>query len=189
MKIRPLTIIAFIILAVIGVIYCIDKVNTPKQTTITQQSATPSPTPLVKPNKQLKPNEKFIPQLGLYITVPEEMAYREEITDDAVVQNLGFYIEKKEGEELIYQFYGIYSSLTRASDGMLEKTKTGVDPGSIKNVTVGGFNGVEGLYTGPKSRYSTSIIKDGKLITFSTYPPTLENKNITDQILSTISFQ
>lgn len=189
MKIRPLTVLAFIALAVTGFVYFSDKNSSPKQATVAVQPITPSPTPLASPNRELKPNEKFIAQLGMYITVPDGMTYREEIADDAVVKQVGFYLEKKEGEALAYQLYGLYSSRTDVSEKGIEKAKIGMDQSTVKNVTIADYKGFEGLYTGPKSHYTAILVKDNRMVTFSTYPPTPDNKNTTDLILSTVTFQ
>lgn len=173
----------------VGFVYFSNKNKAPKQATVAVQFVTPTQAPLASPNRQLKPDEKFIAQLGMYITVPDGMTYREEIADDPVVKQIGFYLEKKEGEELVYQLYGLYSSRTDVSEKGIEKSKTGMDQSTIENMTIAGYKGFGGLYTGPKSHYTAIIIKNNKMITFSTYPPTPDNKNTTDQILSTISFQ
>ncbi|HCE30939.1 hypothetical protein A2778_05695 [Candidatus Daviesbacteria bacterium RIFCSPHIGHO2_01_FULL_40_24] len=186
MKIKPLTIFALLALTVAGVIYYSDKISSSKQTTVAVQPTTPSPTPLASPNRELKPNEKFIAPAGLYITVPEGMNFRQEVASDSGdIRYLGFYIENESG----YQLYGLYQAKSEASQEALEINKKGMDPSTIKDVEIGGYKGVEGLVTGPKNRYLTVIIKNGKFITLSTIPPTLENKAITDQIFSTINFQ
>ena len=65
-----------------------------------------------------------------------------------------------------------------------------MSPNTTKDVTVGGYKGIEGLIeiSGPKNHYSTAIVKDGKLFTLSTFPPTEENKQLTGQIISTLKF-
>ena len=65
----------------------------------------------------------------------------------------------------------------------------GVDPATIKDVSIDGFSGFEGLITGPKSHYTTNILKDGRLFSVATDPPTDENKAITDEIVTTFDFQ
>lgn len=186
MKIRPLTIFTLLILVVAGVVYYSDKTSSSKQTSVAVQPASPSPTPFASPNRELKPNEKFIAPAGLYITVPEGMKFRQEVADDnGDIRYLGFYIENESG----YQLYGLYQAKSEATQEALEINKKGMDPSTIKDAEIGGYKGVEGLVTGPKNRYLTVIIKNGKFITLSTIPPTLENKAITDQILSNISFQ
>lgn len=189
MKIRPLTILAIVALIIVGIMYFADKRTSSKQTVVAPEQIIPSPTPETTPNRDLKPNEKFVGTVGLYITVPEGMTFREEKADDPSRPMIGgFYIEKGPENEPSYQFYVLYNASNNTTEG-LEKAKKEMDPTTIKEVTLGGYKGIEGLVVGPKNRYLTYIIKDGKLIAFSTIPPTPENKEITDQILSTISFQ
>lgn len=147
--------------------------------------ATMTPTPDRKPGRSLKSGEEFISPLGLYITVPEGMIFRKEIADDAgVIRSVGFYIEK--GDE--YKLYGLYQEKGLTEQG-LEEAKKEMDPQTIKEAIVGGYKGIEGLITGPRGRYNTIVIKEGKTLSFSTIPATEENKAITKQILFTISFQ
>ena len=64
-----------------------------------------------------------------------------------------------------------------------------MDPKTIKDVTVGEYKGIEGLILGPKTRYITVLLKNNRLFTVSTIPPTQENKILTDQILATFNFK
>ena len=147
--------------------------------------ATMTPTPERNPGRALKSGEEFISPLGLYIVVPEGMTFRKEIADDAgVIRSVGFYIEKDDE----YKLYGLYQQKSLTERG-LEEAKKEMDAQTIKEATVGGYKGVEGLITGPRGRYNTIVVKDGKTLSFSTIPATEENKTITDQILSTVSFE
>lgn len=156
------------------------------------QQPSPTPVPVVtmtptaerKPSRTLKSGEEFVSPLGLYIVVPEGMTFRKEIADDAgVIRSVGFYIENGS----TYQLYGLYQEKTLTNQG-LEEAKKEMNPASIKEASVGGYNGIEGLVVGPKTRYQVLVIKDGKPLSFSTWPPTEENIAITEKILSTISF-
>ncbi len=184
MKIKPLTILSLVVLVIVGVMYLSDKGTSSKQTAVAPEQIKPSPTPQQKPNRALKPNEKFISPVGLYIQVPEDMTFRQESADDR--RRIGFYIENSDSS---YQLYGVYEGDKTASERGFEQSKKEIDPATIKNITISGYKGIEGLVTGPKSRYVTFILKEGKLLHLSTIPGTPENKEITDQILSTISFQ
>lgn len=134
----------------------------------------------------LKPDEQFISPVGLYITVPEGMTFRKEIADDSgVIRSVGFYIEKN---DRTYKLYGLYQQDDVTEDG-LERVKKEMNPQSIREAVVGGYKGVKGQIEGPRARYYTYIIKDGKPVSFSTIPYTIENRTITDQILSTVSFE
>lgn len=130
--------------------------------------------------------------LSLVVEVPEGMTFRKEIADDAGrVRVASFYIEKGKSDKPDYQLYATYEPMNSVTDEALERIKTGLSPQTIKEVSVGGYTGIEGLIeiSGPKNHYVTAIVKDGKLFTISTFPPTQENKQITDQIISTIKFQ
>ena len=84
--------------------------------------------------------------------------------------------------------YGLYENYRNATKDDLERAKTEMDPTTIKEVNIGGYKGIEGLITGPKTRHITIILKDDKLFSISTLPPTEDNKSITEQILSTFQF-
>lgn len=191
MKIKPITVLAVIALAVAGVMYVADSSSKKATVATTQQPVRPSPTPEATPNRELKPNEKFIGPAGLYITVPEGMNFREEdaVNDPGMPRTASFYIEKTNAEEISYQLYGLYNISNGSSADTLEKSQKDLDSSTIKEITVGGYRGIEGKVSGPKGRYMTVIVKDNKIHSFSTYPPTPENKEITEQILSTISFR
>ncbi|HSV94410.1 MAG TPA: hypothetical protein VLH94_00330, partial [Spirochaetia bacterium] len=102
-----------------------------------------------------------------------------------------FYVEKGSPDNPTYQLYALYQPLETVTNKELDKIKTGMDPNSIKEVTIDGIKGIEGMVntSGPKAHYTTAIIKEGKLFTVSTYPPTVENKALTDQILATFKFE
>src|SRR4030042_1226467 len=67
----------------------------------------------------------------------------------------------------------------------LEKTKTGMNPDSIKEASIDGYNGIEGIANAndPKKHYITVVLKDGRLFSVSTYPPLPETKELTDKII------
>lgn len=174
---------------IVGLFVYSQRDNNTKSTTASQQ-VKPSSTPEVIPNRELKPNEKFIAPLGMYITVPKDMNFRiEDFGDDpGRPATAAFFIEKGSIGEPSYQLYVLQQAKDVESD-MLQKAQTEMDPSTIQEINIGSYKGLEGLITGPKTRWSAHIIKDHKLIYFYTYPTALEYKHITDQILSTISFQ
>ena len=187
MKIRPLTIAAIFIIAFGGIyLYFQRKPSPPTNESITLQENKPTNIPEPSPNRALKEGEKLVGSMGLYVTVPEGMNFRQ---DPATEHAVNFYIESGPQEKPIYQFYAVYQPGSNMAEKGLEQAKKEMDPKTIKEAIVGGYKGIEGLVTGPKGRYHTMVVKDNKLISFSTYPPTEENKAITDQILSTVSFQ
>lgn len=148
-----------------------------------------TPDPVLSPSRALKPNEEFISPFGLYVTVPKDMTFRKEVADnEGIIRTIGFYIENS-SKSNPYMLYGLYDAKGGATDQTLVSAKKEMVPSTIRDITIGGYKGVEGLITGDKTRYMALIVKDGKKITFSTIPPTEANKAITDQLLSTFSFQ
>lgn len=184
MKLKPITILALIIIlvSISWVLYQRKTTSKSAEPAVEQLKATP--TPQQTPGRPLKQNENFIAPAGLYVTVPEGMDFRQETADD--IKRTMFYIEKS---NLSFQMFGVFETDNTMAEQGLEKAKKEMVPDTIKDVSVGGYKGIEGLVTGPKARYVTIIIKDGKPLTISTVPPTPENKTLLDQILSTVSFQ
>jgi hypothetical protein len=126
-----------------------------------------------------------VDEIGITFTYPKDLAFRKEIADDAgKIRVASFYLEK-DG----YTFYAVYEPNKEATVQDVDRTKQEMDKTTIKDVTVGGVQGIEGLITGPKTRYITVLLKNNRLLTFSTIPPTSENKTITDQILSSFTFK
>ena len=187
MKIRPLTIAAIFIIAFGGIyLYSHRKPSPPANESITLQENKPTNIPELSPSRPLKEGEKFIGSIGVHVTVPEGMNFRQ---DPATEYAVNFYIESGPQEKPIYQFYAVYQPGSNMAEKGLEQAKKEMDPKTIKEAIVGGYKGIEGLVTGPKGRYHTMVVKDNKLISFSTYPAIEENRVITEQILSTISFE
>lgn len=184
-------------IACIGVIIALGFVIKNFSDNKSKQSSSPTPmaevkvTPdaVISPSRSLKPNEEFISPFGLYVTVPKDMTFRKEVADnEGIIRTVGFYIENS-SKSNPYMLYGLYDAKGVATDQTLVSAKKEMVPSTIRDITIGGYKGVEGLITGDKTRYMALIVKDGKKITFSTIPPTEANKAITDQLLSTFSFQ
>lgn len=187
MKLKPLlTMLAVIVMVISGKSFLLQNDSSSESTATTTKQVNPSATPEPSSNRALNLNEKFIAAAGLYVQIPEDMSFREDSDNDIAK---GFYIEKGIQEDPTYMLYGLYQLNKRTSNEDLEMVKLEMDPATVKEVEIEGYKGIEGLITGPKGRYITLLIKDGKLLTLSTIPPTPENKEITDQILSSISFQ
>ncbi|MFA6501313.1 MAG: hypothetical protein WCT85_00840 [Parachlamydiales bacterium] len=130
--------------------------------------------------------------LSLTFSIPPDTTFRKEIADDAGrIRVASFYVEKGSKDNPTYQLYALYQPLETVTEKELDKIKTGMNPNSIKEVTIDGIQGIEGeiVVSGPKNHYVTAIIKDNKLFTVSTYPMTEENKKLTDQLLSTFDFK
>lgn len=186
MKIRPLTVAAILIVAFGGIyLYFQRKPSPPTNESITLQENKPTNIPELSPGRPLKEGEKFVGSMGLYVTVPEGMRFRQDPVNE-MANN--FYIESGSEDKPTYQLY-VINQIGNVSDKGIEAIKSEMDPKTIKDASVGGYKGVEGLTVGPRSRYNIYIIRDGKPVSFSTIPYTEENKAITEQILSTISFE
>ena len=140
------------------------------------------------PNQQ-NLQQETIEEIGLSFQYPTDLLYRKEIADnDDNIRTVGFFLTKGSEQNPEYQMYGLYENYRNATKDDLERAKTEMDPTTIKEVNVGGYKGIEGLITGPKTRHITIILKDDKLFSISTLPPTEDNKSITEQILSTFQF-
>lgn len=90
-----------------------------------------------------------------------------------------------------YQLYALYLADKEGSARDLELAKTGMDPASIKEASIDGYSGIEGIANAndPKRHYTTVILKDERLFSVSTYPSQPENKELTDKIIETFDFQ
>ena len=187
MKLKPITLIALTVIVISGIwIYSQRQAAIKSAAPIPEQVQT-TPTPEATPGRALKQNEKFIAPVGLYVTVPEGMRFRQDIANDRFIN---FYIESGPDNEPTYQFYSLYQADNEMTEQGLEQAKKDIDPDTIKEAIVGDYVGFEGLVVSPnKTRYQTLVIKDGKPLSFSTLPPTEENKSVTEQILTTITFQ
>lgn len=131
-----------------------------------------------------------VEEIGLSFKMPSNTTFRKEIADDAgKIRTLGFYVEKGDKNNNSYTLYGLYQAFKESMEQDLEKAKTEMDTNTIKEVTIGGYKGIEGLILGPKTRYITILLKNNRLLTVSTIPPTQENKALTDQILKTFEFR
>ncbi len=131
-------------------------------------------------------------EIGITFKYPSDLTYRKEIANDAGrIRVASFYVEKGSSNNPDYQLYAVYEPFRVVAENELDKIKTGMDPKSVKEITIGGYKGIEGMTvtSGPKNHYVAAIIKNGRLFTISTYPPTEENKVLTNQILATFSFK
>lgn len=128
-----------------------------------------------------------IDEIGISFKYPKDTTFRKEVaSDSAGIHTVGLYIERKEPS---YTFYGVYQPNRLASSKDIELSKKEMDPKTIKEVVIGGIKGIEGLILGPKTRYITIFLKNNRLFTISTFPPTSDNKTLTDQILATLTFK
>ncbi len=131
-----------------------------------------------------------VEEIGLTFKYPKDLVYRKEIADnDGQIRTAGFFLTKGAEAAPKYQMYGLYEQYRDAKLSDLELLKKEMDPKSIKDVTLGGYKGIEGLILGPKTRYATIILKGNKLFSISTMPPTQENKAQSEIILATFNFK
>lgn len=148
--------------------------------------------------RQVAEQDTWIPQtfnkagLNLAFRTPPDTTLREEVAENAgTIRVASFYVEKGPQDNPTYQLYAVYQPLESVTDEDLEKVKTGMDPVSINEISIDGYEGIEGLANSsdPKAHYSTAIIKDDKMFSVSTWPPTPENKELTDKIIETFDFE
>ena len=138
--------------------------------------------------------EQTFNEVGLAVSfkMPPDTTFRKEMADDGTrVRVASFYVEKGQTDNPTYQLYAVYQPLEDATEKDLDRIKTGMNPDTVKAASIDGYDGVEGLIeiSGPKNHYSMAIIKDGKLFTVSTWPPTQESKELTDKIVATFDFK
>lgn len=87
-----------------------------------------------------------------------------------------------------YQLYGLFQPGIYDPDIYYEELKTDLEPASIKEVKISGFPAVEGQIKGERNRFVTHILTNTGKWSLFTSEPTIENKNLTEQILSTLKF-
>lgn len=134
-------------------------------------------------------HEQVIAEIGLSFRMPPTMTFRKEVADnEGVMRSLGFYVESSD-PTFPYMLYALYMNDKEVTSDNLEQTKIGMDPASIKEANISGYKGTEGLILGEKTRYITSVIKDGRIFSVSTIPPTTEGKALTNKLLTTFKFQ
>jgi ABC-type transport system substrate-binding protein len=116
--------------------------------------------------------------------------FRKEIADDdGRIRTVGFFLTKGAESKPDYQMYGLYQQFREGYQQDLELAKKEMDSNTIKEASMAGYSGIEGLIMGPKTRFITTVLKDGKLFSVSTMPPSQENKELTNQILTTFEFK
>lgn len=171
-----------VILGVIGVAFLTSNKPNNEQQLSTEENS------LVQTGWQ----EQTVDEIGLTLSYPNDLTYRKEIGDNAGnIRTVAFYIEKGDPNNPEYQLYALYLADKEGSARDLELAKTGMDPASIKETSIDGYSGIEGIANAndPKRHYTTVILKDGRLFSVSTWPPVPENKELTDNIVKTFNFQ
>ncbi len=179
---KVLAIAILVILGVIGVAFLTSNKPNNEQQLSTGENST------IQNNWQ----EQTVDEIGLTLSYPSDLTFRKEIGDNAGnIRTVAFYIEKGDKNNPEYQLYALYLADKEGSVQDLEKTKIGMDPASIKEASIDGYSGIEGIANAsdPKKHYVTVVLKDGRLFSVSTYPPQPENKELTDKIIETFNFQ
>ena len=170
--------VVLVVVAVLGILYFASlkaKNETPIQTT--------------ELNTQEVWQEQTVDEIGLSFKYPKDLVFRKEIADDGGrIRTVGFFLTKGSESNPEYQLYGLFQQFKDATQQDLELSKTEMDQDTIKDATIDGYNGIEGLILGEKTRYITIVLKDGKNFSVSTWPPIPENKKLTDKILETFNF-
>jgi len=151
------------------------------------------PQPVVNCGEK-KSKQQIFNEAGLFITfeIPPDAIFRKEIADDSgKVRIASFYVESGPSDNPNYQLYAVYQPQETVTESELDKIKTGMSPNSIKEIIIDGYKGIEGLIeiSGPKNHFMSAIIKNGKLLTLSTFPPSEKNIRLTHQIISTFKFK
>lgn len=101
-----------------------------------------------------------VDEIGLTFKMPPTTTFRKEIADDyGRIRNLGFYVEKGPSDKPTYMLYGLYRFQTEATEQDLEKAKTEMDKTTIKEASIDGYKGIEGLILGPKTATSQLYLK------------------------------
>jgi hypothetical protein len=162
----------------------------PVMTSYPEQCRVPGGTTFVHQiDKSVTWISQTIEPINLSLSYPQELVFKEELAEDGIsMRTVGFYLTKGDIQDPEYQLYALLSLYRDATLEDLEKIKTDMDQDTIEEVTIGSYHGIEGRVTGPKERWLTVILKENKLFTISTSPPTQENKTMTDEIIKTFEF-
>ncbi|PIY79354.1 MAG: hypothetical protein COY81_02995 [Candidatus Pacebacteria bacterium CG_4_10_14_0_8_um_filter_43_12] len=173
--------ISVVLIIVFGTIYFLNSQSQSKQK---------EPSIIPKINQEDEWQEVKIDEIGLTLRHPKDLIFRKEIADDnGRIRTVGFFLTKGAESNPEYQMYGLYQQFRDGTQQDLEMAKKEMDSVTIKEATIGSYSGIEGLIVGPKTRHITIVLKDGKLFSVSTAPPTQENKELTEKIMATLDFE
>jgi hypothetical protein len=123
------------------------------------------------------------PEVGLSLSAPFEMSVTGEKLDE---RTFTLYVQRQEYSEGMeyYQLYGLYNLSTDTVN--VEDLKSGFNEDSIEELNIDGYTAISGQNKGERNRFVTYIITDKGLFMLATSQPTIENKLLTDEILSTM---
>lgn len=182
MKSKQLVAFVLLIVVLVGGVYFAYRSNQSGQT---QKSAV-----VETEQKNVDWQTETVDEIGLTLKHPKDLVFRKEIADDdGRIRTVGFFLTKGAESNPDYQMYGLYQQFREGSQQDLELAKKEMDSTTIKEASMAGYGGIEGLIVGPKTRFITTVLKDGKLFSVSTIPPTEENKALSTQIMETFSFK
>lgn len=156
----------------------------------TKQPEIPSPTPTVSQTNNWK-SYTFEP-LTLSLMVPLELIVHTEEPNPgndftAYIQNYAF--NAPVPEENAYQLYITWQNTPTITPEEFQLLKDDLDASTVEDVTIGGYQAIKGQVKGVRNRFVTYILKENTKISLFTSEPTQANKELTDKILSTFSFQ
>ena len=138
-----------------------------------------------------------VDHIGLAFQIPSDMTFDQDGSVEGEIKKIVFQVQKANEGKPNYLLYGVYQFQTtrEANQSDIDRWKTEMDPSTVKNTTLGPYAGIEGLIQGVDPRYASGstryvkvILKDGALLSISTLPPTQENKELTEKILTTFVF-
>jgi hypothetical protein len=182
MKSKQLIIIVLLVAVIIGFGYFTFRSK--------QQSQTQPPVVSGTEQQNTGWQEETVSEIGLTLKHPQDLVFRKEVADDnGRIRTVGFFLTKGSEDNPEYQMYGLYQQFKDGTQQDLELAKKEMDTTTIKEASIAGYEGIEGLIVGPKMRFITTVIKDSKLFSVSTIPPTEENKALSTQIMESFSFR
>lgn len=160
-------------------------------TSKTKQGVQSQPTAEVKiEQKNTDWQTEIVDEIGLTLQHPKDLVFRKEVADDnGRTRTVGFFLTKGSENNPEYQMYGLFQQFKDGTQQDLELAKKEMDTTTIKEASIAGYSGIEGLIIGPKTRFITTVIKDGKLFSVSTIPPSEENEALSTQIMGSFSFR
>lgn len=149
----------------------------------------PSPTPTTDPTADWK--TYTFPPLQLTLKVPPELIVHTEEPNPgnnftAYIQNYAF--NSPYPKDNAYQLYITWQKSPVVTQIEFQSLKTNLDTSTIEDIAIAGYPAVSGQVRGERNRFVTYILKGNTQISLFTSDPTLANKKLTDQILSTFKF-
>lgn len=196
-------ILLYIVVAIIFIIFAILIYTFSASKKENANNPTPQPTITVEVLPTLPPldtsdwSPHTVEDITATFKAPPDMKVTSETQkneDTGEPYGLTLYIEKNSGQANYYQLYGVYEFASAYpqrvhSKDLLDTFKFDLIPETIKETTIAGYPAIEGQLLGERNRYVTYLLTDDGMLTFFTAEPTPQNRQITQTILSTLSFQ